>query len=377
MAAASLRDGGFVVTHVRISDEKKQRGAALPGLNAYFPATAVALRRANSSTLFLQTATPVAFDKMGRWCDERHVALSYTRSERAEHDLWVGAAGKRSTNHSGERSSSVAYGERRRRLARAGLSLPPSRCGPTSLRRSWAAIRRTSVRHRCEDLGDDAKGSHGLLCVEVPSGGGGGGGGLGRGGGGGGGGGGDGGRGGGRGKSPIGGRGGGGGRGVGGRGGVAARAAALADQIVELRRQRDSGKLSEETHRVVLGSIAANSPPRRTARRTARRAARRAAARRAARRAAGAPPAATGGAPPAAAGRSSWGSAHRGRQGARQADRRSGGRARRLPRRRAPQAEIAAAEAENERLRSELQARLRAKERRLQAAGVEVVVISR
>ena len=94
MAAASLRDGGFVVTHVRISEEKKrERGAALPGLNAYFPATAVALRRANSSTVFLQTATPIALERMTSWTAERHVALSYTRSERAEHDLWVGALG--------------------------------------------------------------------------------------------------------------------------------------------------------------------------------------------------------------------------------------------------------------------------------------------
>ena len=343
MAAASLRDGGFVVTHVRISDEKKrERGAALPGLNAYFPATAVALRRANSSTLFLQTATPVAFDKMGRWCDERHVALSYTRSERAEHDLWVGAAGKRSTNHSGERSSVVAQAVNAVVASRAAGFVSPSVSMWTHF---IAALMggyhgRTSVRHRCEDLGDDAKGSHGLLCVEVPSGGGGGGGGVGRGGGGGGGGGGgDGGRGGGRGaKSPIGGRGGGGGRGVGGRGGRA-RAAALADQIVELRRQRDSGKLSEETHRVVLGSIAANTGPlpRRgaTARRAARRSVHRAAARPrwAARR------------PPRRAARRRGrragpvgASAHRGGQGARQAHRRSGGRARRLPRRRAPRA---------------------------------------
>ena len=225
MAAASLRDGGFVVTHVRISDEKKrERGAALPGLNAYFPATAVALRRANSSTLFLQTATPVAFDKMGRWCDERHVALSYTRSERAEHDLWVGAAGKRSTNHSGERSSVVAQAVNAVVASRAAGFVSPAVSMWTHF---IAALMggyhgRTSVRHRCEDLGDDGKGSHGLLCVEVPSGGGGGGGGGGRGGGGGGGGGGDGGRGGGRGaKSPLGGRAGGGGRGVGGRGGGA------------------------------------------------------------------------------------------------------------------------------------------------------------
>ena len=82
MAAAPLRDGGFVVTHARISDEKKryERGAALPGLNAYFPATAVALRCAPTRR---RSSRPPrrSPEKMGRWCDERQRrAVVYTCS---------------------------------------------------------------------------------------------------------------------------------------------------------------------------------------------------------------------------------------------------------------------------------------------------------
>ena len=272
--------------HVRISDEKKrERGAALPGLNAYFPARRW---RCAAPTRRRSSCRPPRPSRSTNGALVRREArrASYTRSERAEHDLWVGAAGKRSTNHSGERSSVVAQAVNAVVASRAAGFVSPAVSMWTHF---IAALMggyhgKTSVRHRCEDLGDDAKGSHGLLCVQQPSGGGGGGGGLGRGGGGG-----DGGRGGGRGKSPIGGRGGGGGRGVGGR--VAARAAALADQIVELRRQRDRGKLSERP----IGSCWGRSRriwallPRRTARRAARRrrGERRRAARRDGRRAAG------------------------------------------------------------------------------------------
>ena len=370
MAAASLRDGGFVVTHVRISDEKKrERGAALPGLNAYFPATAVALRRANSSTLFLQTATPVAFDKMGRWCDERHVALSYTRSERAEHDLWVGAAGKRSTNHSGERSSVVAQAVNAVVASRAAgfvslrLDVDPLHCGAHG-RLSWADVgapplrglgRRRGGRTGCsasrcraaaaeaaadsaeEEAEAAAEGTAVAAAVAAS-------------------------------RRSAGAA---AAAGAASAGAAASRArAALADQIVELRRQRGGGKLSEETHRVVLGSIAANLGLAAAADGAAGGAASGAASGAAG---GGAPPAATGGAPPAGAGGpveplhieegkaldKLIAEAAAERDAYRDAERRA-------------QAEIAAAEAETERLRSELQARLRAKgAAELQADGVK------
>jgi len=101
-----LRPGNFVVMHVRFSSEKKkERGGGLPGLGAYVPAAESALRRHNASTLFLQTATPLAVDHVTSWCARSGVRLAYTENQRSTHDLWM--SGNR-TNRAGERASVVA-----------------------------------------------------------------------------------------------------------------------------------------------------------------------------------------------------------------------------------------------------------------------------
>ena len=66
------------------------------------------LRRSNLSRVFLQTSTPVAVDLFEKWSEEHRLRLAYTANPRSTHDLWVVGSGKRSSNHSGERTSVVA-----------------------------------------------------------------------------------------------------------------------------------------------------------------------------------------------------------------------------------------------------------------------------
>ena len=101
-----LRPGNFVVMHVRFSPEKKkERTSGLPDLGVYLPAAESAIRRHNATTLFLQTATPVALERVSRWCNESGTRLAYTENARSKNDLWMSGTKQ---NRSGERASVVA-----------------------------------------------------------------------------------------------------------------------------------------------------------------------------------------------------------------------------------------------------------------------------
>ena len=106
MRRFGLRPGNFVVMHVRFSPEKKlERKSGLPDLGVYLPAAESAFRRHNATTLFLQTATPVALEHVSRWCNRSGTRLAYTENARSKNDLWMSGTKQ---NRSGERASVVA-----------------------------------------------------------------------------------------------------------------------------------------------------------------------------------------------------------------------------------------------------------------------------
>jgi hypothetical protein len=107
MRAASLHRGNYAVVHARYSvEKKKERGARLPGLSEYLPATEALLARANVTRVFLQTSTPEAVDLFEQWSVERGWHLSYTQNLRSKNDLWMAGSG------TGKRTEYVATGER-------------------------------------------------------------------------------------------------------------------------------------------------------------------------------------------------------------------------------------------------------------------------
>ena len=122
MRSHGLHGGNYVVVHVRISEEKsRERGNQMPPFKSYPAAADAAMEAANVSRVFLQTATNSALESMAAWAaKDDHAQLSYTRSERAEHDLWMiqnrnasGCIGnytraKSCRTQAGERSSVVA-----------------------------------------------------------------------------------------------------------------------------------------------------------------------------------------------------------------------------------------------------------------------------
>ena len=61
----------------------------MPPLSAYPLAADHALSAANTSRIFLQTATPRGVEVMETWAGERGVQLAYTDNERDLHDLWL------------------------------------------------------------------------------------------------------------------------------------------------------------------------------------------------------------------------------------------------------------------------------------------------
>mmetsp|Transcript_36214 Transcript_36214/g.82971 ORF Transcript_36214/g.82971 Transcript_36214/m.82971 type:complete len:398 (-) Transcript_36214:22-1215(-) len=119
-----LKPGNFLVLHARFSSEKKkERGVGLPPLEAYLPAAQSAMRRHNISTIFLQTATPIALEHVAKWCNETNTRLVYTENERTTHDLWM--TGTRQ-DRSGERASVVAQAVNALIASRATVFISPA-----------------------------------------------------------------------------------------------------------------------------------------------------------------------------------------------------------------------------------------------------------
>ena len=116
------------MVHARYSTEKKkERGARLPPLSDYLPASASLLAQANTTRLFLQTSTPDAVDLFERWSTERRWSLSYTQNARSSHDLWMGGTGKKAEYaSSGERASVVAQAVNALIASRSRYFLSPS-----------------------------------------------------------------------------------------------------------------------------------------------------------------------------------------------------------------------------------------------------------
>ena len=110
MRAANLSGGNYVVVHARYSvEKKKERGAKLPSLKEYLPATQEFLAKSNASRVFLQTSTPDAVDLYENWSSTHNWALSYTQNARSSHDLWMTGTGKKAEyTATGERTSVVA-----------------------------------------------------------------------------------------------------------------------------------------------------------------------------------------------------------------------------------------------------------------------------
>ena len=131
MRANGLHGGNFVVVHVRISEEKnRERGKQMPPFASYPAAADAAMAAANVSRVFLQTATPSALESMTVWAAKGGTHLSYTQSDRAEHDLWMiqnrnesGCIG----NYSRAKSCRTQAGERSSVVAQAVNALIASR----------------------------------------------------------------------------------------------------------------------------------------------------------------------------------------------------------------------------------------------------------
>ena len=162
MRAANLEDGNYAVVHARFSVEKKQeRGAKLPKLADYLPATEAFLARANVSRLFLQTSTPDAVDLFEGWAKERNWDLSYTQNVRSTRDPWMASLGKKGSNYSaaGERTSVVAQTINAIIAGRAHHFLSPT----SSM---WTQFIRSLMGRRISDRLTDGSKSGGELYEE-------------------------------------------------------------------------------------------------------------------------------------------------------------------------------------------------------------------
>lgn len=128
MRAASLRHGNFAVVHARYSvEKKKERGARLPVLTEYLPATEALLAYANVSRIFLQTSTPEAVRLFESWSAEHNWQLSYTQNIRSTNDPWMTGKGKKEEyKAAGERESVVAQAVNAHIASRAQHFLSPT-----------------------------------------------------------------------------------------------------------------------------------------------------------------------------------------------------------------------------------------------------------
>jgi hypothetical protein len=163
MQAASLKGGNFAVVHARFSAEKKkERGARLPQLSEYRPATEALLARSNATRVFLQTSTPLAVELFERWSIERNWSLSYTQNARSTHDLWMGGAGKKNEYQaSGEQTSVVAQAVNALIASRSSHFLSPS----SSM---WTSFVGALMARRIGDrilYGDDSRLAH--QCLQI------------------------------------------------------------------------------------------------------------------------------------------------------------------------------------------------------------------
>ena len=119
-----LRHGNFAVVHALLGRKKKERGARLPVLTEYLPATEALLAYANVSRIFLQTSTPEAVRLFESWV-EHNWQLSYTQNIRSTNDPWMtGKGGKYKA--AGERESVVAQ------AVNAHVASRAQRLSPTS-----------------------------------------------------------------------------------------------------------------------------------------------------------------------------------------------------------------------------------------------------
>lgn len=158
MREAGLQRSNFVTLHVRMSEEKsRERGRQMPPLSSYPAAAAVALAATNVSRVFLQTSTPSAVEAIEQWSAQRGVALSYTRSERSLHDLWMrrdanasGCVGnvtkkKLCATQAGERSSVVAQAVNALIASRARVFISPTAS-------MWTFFVSALLRRRASDV---------------------------------------------------------------------------------------------------------------------------------------------------------------------------------------------------------------------------------
>lgn len=94
MRGAGLAVRGFVSLHIRHSVEKQAEGqrlgVQLPSLEAYGALSKSLADDLGTRKVFVQTASPLALERIAAVCREHRLELSYTNNSRSENDAWGG-----------------------------------------------------------------------------------------------------------------------------------------------------------------------------------------------------------------------------------------------------------------------------------------------